>query len=135
VRNFNKKPINNKIIYDGIINAINWCSHDDSLQGFSFYMIIYNVEDIEPGIYIFDVKNYSVSLIRSGLFTTPMSTNLYNINSPKTASFTLIIVANINNLLKLMPYAKGLLDTYIRVGMIAQKLLISYGQYDISSIS
>lgn len=108
---------------------------DYELNGLDIYFIVYNVENITPGSYLFNIKNNALINRRKGIFSQEMVTNLQGMTTPTTASFTIILVANFEKLLKLMPYSKGLRHTYIESGRLAQKLLISYWQYGLACLT
>lgn len=133
-RKFNgERCLTDQIFFNGLFNAL--VLSDYELNGLEIYFIVYNVENITPGSYLFNIKNNALINRREGIFSQEMASNLQGMTTPTTASFTIILVANFEKLLKLMPYSKGLRHTYIESGRLAQKLLISYGQYGLSCLT
>lgn len=129
-RVFKKKPVSKEIFYDGIENA----SIFNAINGIKLYFIVYNVEEINPAVYYYNFQNLQLDLVQEGHFFSEMSNNIQGMNTPKTAAFTIILVADFENLMKAMPYPRGLRDTYIEAGRLSQKLLISYQQYGVFSL-
>lgn len=100
-------------------------------EGFELYLIVYDVEKIAPGVYSYDVKNNSLLLVREGLFAEEMSCNIQGMRTPKTACFSIILVADFKCLQRSMPHPRGLRNTYIEAGRLAQNLVISYMQHSV----
>jgi hypothetical protein len=128
-RVFQNITIENHIFHSGAENAAQYILN--SLDGLKVYFIVYNIDNILPGVYSYDAKANSLSLIHDGIFSDDMSAIIQGMNTPKTANFSIILVAHFDALMKLMPYPKGLRDVYIESGRLAQKLIISYAQYGI----
>jgi hypothetical protein len=131
-RLFEKQTLPYSLFFSGINNAIH--SIGCSIHGFQLHFIIYDIENIQPGVYRYDHELQALSLIREGLFIEEMSANIQGMHTPKTACFTIILVTDFDSLLKGKPYPNGLRETYIEAGRIAQKLIISYMEYDIYSL-
>ena len=131
-RGFKNIPVNMDIFFTGIKNL--FPSIEINLQGFHIYIIAYNIDQVSPGTYSYDTKNHSLSLIHKGNFSIEMSNNLQGMKAPRTAVFTIILVADFNRLQKLMPYPRGLRDTFIETGRLAQKIIISYMRFGIYAL-
>jgi len=131
-RVFNKKSLEKAIFFSGIENAFTHIS--DDIRGFKLYLIVYNIEEIAPAVYSYDYENKSLILIREGLFSEEMSANIQGMDTPRSACFSIILVADFDNLMRLRPGQKGLRATYIEAGRLAQKLVISYIQYGVFSL-
>lgn len=129
-RVFKKKPVSKEIFYEGIENA----SICNAVNGIKLYFIVYNVEEINPAAYCYNFQSSQLQLVQEGQFFTEMSHNIQGMNTPKTAAFTIILVADFDNLMKAMPYPRGLRDTYIEAGRLSQKLVVSYLQYGVFSL-
>lgn len=132
-RLFNKEQVKNEIFYSGLNHSI--ANLFNITNGFQFYFIIYNVENIVPGVYSYDTKSNALLLVREGLFSNDMSKNIQGMRATKTAAFSMIIVANFISLMKEIPYKRGLRDVYIESGILAQKFIIAYMQYEIFSLA
>jgi SagB-type dehydrogenase family enzyme len=128
-RVFKKCTLDEGIFHAGIKNVV--LNNLTEATGYELYCIIYKVDKLVPGVYIFNVKQHALKLIREGIFLEEMSANIQGMNTPKSANFTIILVANFERLLKTMPYPRGLRDTYIETGRLAQKLLIAYMQFGV----
>lgn len=131
-RVFRKQPVVKEVFYSGVKNAT--CNIVSEIDGIKLYFIVYNVEEIIPSVYYYNFQNHQLQLVREGQFSNEMSYNLQGMKAPKTASFTIIVVAEFEKLMKKMPYARGLRDSYIEIGRLSQKLVISYQQYGIFSL-
>lgn len=129
-RIFKKQPVSKVIFYEGTKNA-NICN---AIDGIKLYFIVYNVEEINPAAYCYNFQNSQLQLVQEGQFFTEMSHNIQGMNTPKTAAFTIILVADFDDLMKAMPYPRGLRDTYIEAGRLSQKLVVSYLQYGVFSL-
>lgn len=127
-----QKIVGNCEFHMGIKNAVS--NIYAFLNGYKIYTIVYNVENIIPGVYLYDFETASLLTISEGTFSEEMSANIQGMGTPRTASFSIILVADFDTLLEKMPYSRGLRDTYIDAGRIAQNLIIAYGQYGIFSL-
>lgn len=129
-RVFKNQSVQKEILNEGIKNSL----LIDDVIGIQFYFIIYNVEGIEPSVCAYDIRSQKLKLIREGQFNAEMSVNIQGLHTPKTAAFTLILVADFENLMQAMPYPRGLRNTYIEAGRLSQKIVISYLQYGVHSL-
>lgn len=132
-RKFEKKPLSQVIFYQGIQDS-DLSTIGNVLSGFKIYCIIYNVNGIKPGVYSLVQEHNQLSCVQQGEFAGEMSKNLQGVQTPMTACFTIILVADFDALLPLMPYPKGLRCTYIESGRLMQRLLLAYGQYGLASL-
>lgn len=125
-RVFVTETLKEDTFYKGISNFIPSIFISDKTTGFEYYFIIYNVENITPGIYKLNLYDSTLTQIELGNYRDIMSQSIQGMRAPKTASFTVIPVANFKQLATDMPYSRGLRDSYIEIGRIAQKIIISY---------
>jgi len=131
-RVFKKQPLTRTTFIEGLKDSLS--NIGASCLGYNLYFVIYNIDDLLSGVYLYDYKLQSLALVQEGLFLEEMSNNIQGMYTPKTACFTLILVADFDVLLKTKPYSKGLRETYIEAGIMAQKIIISYMRRDIYSL-
>jgi hypothetical protein len=128
-RVFNGESVPKDIFQAGIENFYTHIL--DSLYGIELYFIIFNVEKIISGVHYYNCNANSFSLINEGNFAGEMIPMMQGMRTASKAAFTIVLTANFDDLLKMMPYERGLRNVYIDAGRLAQKLIISYAQYDI----
>lgn len=127
-RVFKNETLCSEIFDAGLLNVSEHLRYDN-MDGFNLYYIIYDVKNIDAGVYFLDTKHWTLKKVILGNFSTVMASNLQGLRAPNMAFFTCIFVADFDRLLNRMPYEKGLRTTYVEVGRLAQKVLIGYGQY------
>ncbi|MFT4060484.1 MAG: hypothetical protein QM652_13155 [Legionella sp.] len=104
-RLFNKEAIENSKFIAGLESAISHIM--PSLTGYQLYFIVYNIEKIKPGIHSYH-KVKKLVLEKDGIYSEAMSKNIQGLRTTKTAGFSIVIVADFLELMKKMPYEKGL---------------------------
>lgn len=107
----------------------------NSIDGVKFYYVLYNVKNMDNGVYYYNIPDETFDIMKKGNFRNEMSDILQGLRAPKMAAFSCIIVADFNVILEKMPYKKGLRDLYIETGRIAQKMLISYGSFNLACLT
>ncbi|MED3652628.1 SagB/ThcOx family dehydrogenase [Heyndrickxia sporothermodurans] len=62
-------------------------------SAFDIYLAVYGIDGMEPGIYLYDVEDHALELIKPGECRDEMSASMYGIKWPLTAGCTLLYVA------------------------------------------
>ena len=99
-----------------------------------FYHLVYNVENLNPGIYRTNSINGELVQITEGNYSKHMSELIQGMQTPQKAICSSIIVADMTMYSNINPARKGLRDLYIEVGRFAQKYIICLEQMGISSL-
>ncbi|HVQ09447.1 MAG TPA: SagB/ThcOx family dehydrogenase [Allosphingosinicella sp.] len=94
---------------------------------FDFHLAVFDVASIEPGIYRYDILNHRLLEHRVGNFREEVTSLLVGMQSPMTASWTLVISADIPRYQWRYRHEHALRNLYIGSGRVAQ-LLILLGQ-------
>lgn len=89
-----------------------------------YYIVIFNIEGIEPGIYRYCPKRHGLLLTRLGLFRKEIVQLLCGMAASSTAAFLIILAVDLKIAMKNFPYDRALREIYIDSGRLAQKLLI-----------
>ncbi|MCI2413101.1 MULTISPECIES: SagB/ThcOx family dehydrogenase [Thermoplasmatales] len=90
---------------------------------FDFYVIAYNINHLQNGIYLYDVKDHFLSELKSGDFREEMIHNLWWHQAPKTANFTILFVTDFEQYQWRYRHERALRNIFIEAGRIAQRLI------------
>jgi hypothetical protein len=131
-RIFETTSLENKIFNNGLNEF--FAANPRILDGMIIHFIIFNVDNIEPGVYQLDKESVSLNLVQLGQFAVQMSDYTQGMRTHKSAAFSVIITAKFDELQKIMPYSRGLRNAYVESGRLAQRLIISYMQYGVYSL-
>ncbi len=101
----------------------------DLLKGlgypFDFFVAIFNVEGIRPGVYFYDVKLHALELIKTGEFRKEVQEILIGQSSPETSAFTLFISVNYSRKQWRYRHERELRNTYLNSAQICQRFLLT----------
>jgi SagB-type dehydrogenase family enzyme len=92
--------------------------------GIQFYLAVYDVEGIEPGIWHYDVKDHAVTLVRPGLHRSAMTSIVLGSQAPMSAAFTVSMVADFPEYQWRYRHERGLRKLYVQVGQIGQRMIV-----------
>jgi SagB-type dehydrogenase family enzyme len=101
---------------------------------FDFHLAVFDVESIEPGIYRYDIVNHRLLQRRTGNFREEITSILVGMQSPMTASWTLIISADIPRYQWRYRHEHALRNLYIGSGRVAQLLILLAQAYGFGSV-
>ncbi len=99
-----------------------------------YYILIFNVKNIPPGIYQFYPQAHGLSLIREGSFRDEVVALLCGMSASQTASHLILMSIDVQKAMKCYPYNKALREMYIDSGRMIQKLLIRGVQYNVGGL-
>lgn len=99
-----------------------------------YYIFIFNVEGILPGIYRYCSTNHGLCLIKQGLFRNEAVKLLCGMAASFTASFLLILSIDLDVAMKKFPYNRALREIYIDSGRLAQKILMKGAQHSVGGL-
>ncbi|MCG3231261.1 SagB/ThcOx family dehydrogenase [Bacillus subtilis] len=106
----------------------------DFLKGlsyaFDFYIMIFDVEGIEQGIYFYDVYEHSLELKSKGDYRGKVQEALIGQISPLTSAFALVITVDYRRKQWRYRHNRELRNVYINSGQVCQKILLGATQYD-----
>ena len=99
-----------------------------------YYLILFNVEGVYPGIYRYHPHAQGLSLIKEGLFREEAVKLLCGMSASLTASFLVVLSIDIQEAMQSFPYSRALREIYIDSGRLAQKLLLKGMQYHVGGL-
>jgi SagB-type dehydrogenase family enzyme len=103
-------------------------------SAWDFYLCVYNVAGIEPGVYRYEVLDHELTAVRPGQHRTAMIDILQGMHSPATAAWTLGLVADFPRYQWRYRHEHGLRRLYIESGMVSQELIILGMSYGLSTL-
>jgi SagB-type dehydrogenase family enzyme len=103
-------------------------------SAWDFYVCVYNVEGVEPGVYRYDILSHELRSIRPGQHRQKMITCLQGMRSPSTAAWTVSLVADFPRYQWRYRHEHGLRRLYLEAGIIGQDLIILGSSYGLSSL-
>lgn len=108
---------------------------EELLKGiWNYYIVIFNVEKIPPGIYCYSPNDHGLSLIKHGLFRNESVRILCGMSASHTASFLVVLTINVEEAQKRYPYNRALREIYIDSGRLAQKILLKGMQNSVGGL-
>ena len=99
-----------------------------------YYIVIFNIEGIQPGIYRYCSTQHGLYLIKQGLFRNEVVKLLCGMAASYTASFLLILAIDLEEAMKKFPYNRALREIYIDSGRLAQKILLKGMQHSVGGL-
>lgn len=131
------------ILWNGLsrVRSIRKLSYEDPLDYFAshgtefdFYVVAYNINNLQDGIYIYDVEDNFLCKLKSGDFKEQMIHNLWNHQAPKTANFTILLVTDFEQYQWRYRHERALRNIFIEAGRIAQRLILESERMGFSSL-
>ena len=101
---------------------------------FDFYIIIYAVEALNPGVYFYDLSTHQLILLREGNLRDEMRECMLGQAAPKTAAWTIVMVADFAQYHWRYRHERGLRNLYIEAGRLAQNLILWAASYELASL-
>ncbi len=109
----------------GAVGADSPLSYLDSYgSAWDPYLAIFSVDDVEPGIYRYDITDHALTQVRSGDHRDELVSCLQGMNAPRLASFVLILVADFPRFQWRYRHEHALRRLYIETGIMAQELIV-----------
>jgi SagB-type dehydrogenase family enzyme len=99
-----------------------------------FYLCVYNVTGLEPGVYRYDVLTHELIGVRPGDHRQVMISVLQGMRSPTTAAWTLGLVADFPRYQWRYRHEHGLRRLYFEAGMLGQELIVLAMSYGLSTL-
>jgi SagB-type dehydrogenase family enzyme len=99
-----------------------------------YYIVIFNIEGISPGVYRYCSTKHGLYLIKKGLFRNEVVKLLCGMAASSTASFLMILAIDLEKAMKNYPYNRALREIYIDSGRLAQKLLLKGMQHSVGGL-
>lgn len=99
-----------------------------------FYVVVYDVEELQPGIYFYDVVTHSLTEVVLGDLRSAMGKAMFDIPSARWASWTTVIVADMWQYQWLYRHDRALRNLYIDTGRVGQRLILSAMAYSQGSL-
>lgn len=100
----------------------------------NYYVVIFNVEDVPEGVYIYCPTQHGLILVKHGNFREKVVTLLCGMSASMTASFAIIFSLDLEVAQNMLPYERALREIYIDSGRMAQKLLLKGIQHHIGGL-
>jgi SagB-type dehydrogenase family enzyme len=102
---------------------------------FNFYIVIYNVENINNGIYFYDIINNNLRSRKIGNFRQEMFEILWKQSAPLTANWSIVLVLDFESYQWRYKHERALRNLFIESGRIFQEFIISGHQNSIGSFT
>ncbi len=99
-----------------------------------YYIVIFNIEGIQPGIYRYCSIQHGLYLIKQGSFRNEAVNLLCGMAASYTASFLVVLAIDLEEAMKKFPYNRALREIYIDSGRLAQKILLKGMQHSIGGL-
>lgn len=106
----------------GILSHSSGCALD-------VFIVAYDVQDIENGIYFYDPVKHAISPVRKGSFREQMRHALIGHRGPLTASCTVCLTAEFERFQWRYRHERALRNLYIDTGYIMQSLVLAATAY------
>jgi SagB-type dehydrogenase family enzyme len=107
---------------------------DSYASALDFYVCVYSVKGLEPGVYRYGVSDHDLTCIRPGDHRAVMIKVMQGMRSPATAAWTLGLVADFPRYQWRYRHEHGLRRLYMESGILAQELLILAMAYGLSTL-
>jgi SagB-type dehydrogenase family enzyme len=98
------------------------------------HLCIYNVTDLPPGTYRYDLREHRLLLITEGDHRNAMIGVLQGMHSPATAAWTLGLVADFPRYQWRYRHEHALRRLYLEAGILAQELIILGSSYGLATL-
>jgi SagB-type dehydrogenase family enzyme len=98
------------------------------------YIVVFNVEEIPPGVYRYCPLENGLYLIKEGLFQNEVVKLLCGMAASYSASFSIIFSIDLKESMHRFPYSRALREIYIDSGRLAQKILLKGMQNNIGGL-
>ncbi|WP_394578527.1 SagB/ThcOx family dehydrogenase [Cytobacillus firmus] len=85
-------------------------------SAFDIYVVVYGIDGMESGIYLYDVEDHALELITAGEYREQMSSCLYGIKWPLTGGCTILYVADYERYQWRYRHERALRNLYIDSG-------------------
>jgi SagB-type dehydrogenase family enzyme len=110
---------------------------DDLLSygvAFDFYVIVYAVDGLTPGVHFYNLHGHSLILLREGDLRDEMRQCMLGQAGPRTAAWTIVIVADFAQYHWRYRHERALRNLYIEAGRVAQHLIVTSTAYGLGSL-
>ncbi|AKD31717.1 MULTISPECIES: SagB/ThcOx family dehydrogenase [Bacillus] len=118
-----RKELGNSVDKLDLLNGLSYA--------FDFYIVSFDVEGIEQGIYFYDVREHSLELKSKGDFRGKVQEALIGQMSPLTSAFALIITVDYRRKQWRYRHNRELRNVYINSGQVCQKMVLGATQFDL----
>jgi SagB-type dehydrogenase family enzyme len=99
-----------------------------------FYLCVYKVDGVEPGVYRYDLRDHALVGVRPGDHRDAMIDVLQGMHSPATAAWTLGMVADFPRYQWRYRHEHGLRRLYLEAGVLGQQLIVLAMSYGLSTL-
>jgi SagB-type dehydrogenase family enzyme len=91
---------------------------------FDFYVVVYAVDGIDAGAYLYDIASNALIPVRLGAHRDEMVRVLFGMRAPQTAAWTIVFAADFAQYQWRYRHERALRHIYMACGRHAQRLLI-----------
>lgn len=134
IRDYDPRPLGQakfaRILSDFDTLLENSDTANSLLVGVRFEAIIYAIEDLAPGVWDLDLRSRRATLMTEQDLRSTMSDLMCGMQAPKTASCTIVLVADLQERQRRYPYERALRELYIEVGRVAQWMILAAESHD-----
>lgn len=131
------------VIWNGLkrVRSIRKLTYEDPLDyfgshgtEFDFVLVIYGIEGITKGIYLYDLLQNSLSLVKEGDFREVLVKGLWDHKAPMSATHTILFVSDFGQYQWRYRHERALRNIFIEAGRIAQRLIIEGERFGVGSL-
>jgi SagB-type dehydrogenase family enzyme len=101
---------------------------------FDFHIALFDVASISPGVYAYDIVNHRLVEHRQGSFRAEMTSILVGMRSPETASWTLVITADVPRYQWRYRHERALRHLYMASGRLGQRITLLGHAYGLGTV-
>lgn len=99
-----------------------------------FYVCVFDVDDLEPGVYRYELPEHGLAQVRAGDFREEMVSILQGMRSPRSAAFILAFIADFPRYQWRYRHEHGLRRIYFEAGIVAQELIVLGASYGLGTL-
>ncbi|MBM0236170.1 nitroreductase family protein [Micromonospora sp. ATA32] len=129
VRSYDPKGLDQaafaRILHDFVVLLGGTTDSGGFRAGLKSAAIVYGIDGLTPGVWNLDLRNEVAALARPAELRQAMSDLMCGMQAAKTASATLVLIADFPVRQRRFPYERALRELYIEVGRIAQWLILA----------
>lgn len=103
-------------------------------SAFSYFLVIYDVDGLENGVYYYDVETKEIYIIKKGNYRNIITEYMYGQPFSETAAYSLFVVANFELYQWRYRHDRGLRNLYIEAGRIMQHIVLAANKNNIHGV-
>jgi SagB-type dehydrogenase family enzyme len=101
---------------------------------FDWYIVAYSTSDLRPGVYYYALTEHSCIQLAVGTYREEMVSNLCDTKAPRTANWTLVLVADFAQYQWRYRHERALRNLYAEAGILAQRVILAGLLYGLGTL-